>query len=147
MRANEVYMPTESLKISYVQSLVADNALAQLSARLQEDAMRPFATAKIMFDVLTAGFGNPNRKQKARAAYRSLRQGTREFSSFWAEFRRLAQDLNHSEETLIDDLSDKCHYSIQRQLATGEEDPTDLVQLAKRCQRIEQALKKADRSK
>ena len=88
--------------------------------------MRPFATANKMFHLLTAGFGNPNRKRKVRAAYRSLRQGTRKFSSFWAESRRLAQDLDHSEVTLIDDLIDKCHYSIQRQLATGEEDPTEL---------------------
>lgn len=64
-----------------------------------------------------------------------------------SEFQRLAAELDHSEETLIDDLIEKSHYKIKQQLATGEEDPTNLVQLAKRCQRIEQSLKTVTRDK
>ena len=85
-----------------------------------------------MFEVLTAAFGNANRKQEARTAYRFLSQGTPEFGFFWAEFQRLAQDLDHSKKSLIDDRIEKSHYSIQQQLAAGEEDPTNLVQLARR---------------
>ena len=80
-----------------------------------------------MFEVLTAAFGNANKKQEARANYRGLRQGDQAFSVFWAEFYRLSQDLDHSEATLIDDLIEKSHHSIQNQLATGGEDPTDLI--------------------
>ena len=94
--------------------------------------------------MLTASFGDTNRKRNARMEYRSLRQGTRDFNTFWAQFQRLAAELDHSEETLIDDLIEKCHHSIQRHLVDGEEDPTNLLQLAKRCQRIEQRLKKVD---
>ena len=61
-------------------------------------------TADEMFKVLTAAFGNANQKQEDHAAYQLLNQGTRDFSLFWAEFQRLAQDLDLSEETKISDL-------------------------------------------
>ena len=90
LRANDSYMPTKFLKMSYIQSFVADNALSQISSRIGDDATRLFSTAKEMLDVLTAGFGNPNENEEARASYRSLRQGTKEFSVFWAEFQCLS---------------------------------------------------------
>ena len=82
LQANGAHMPTEALKKSYVQSRVADNALAQLSTRLEEETTRLFATVKEMFDVLTAAFGDTNRKCDARMEYRLLRQGTRDFNTF-----------------------------------------------------------------
>ena len=36
---------------------------------------------------------------------------------------------------------------IQDKLATGEEDPTDLLRLAKHCQQIKHSIKKVSRSK
>ena len=39
-----------------------------------------------------AAFGNTNQKREDCAAYQSLNQGTRDFSSFCAEFQRLVQD-------------------------------------------------------
>lgn len=46
--------------------------------------------------------------------YRIMRQGDRDFNDFWAEFQRLAAELDHSEGTLIDDLIEKSHYTIQQ---------------------------------
>lgn len=46
--------------------------------------------------------------------------------------------------TLIDDLVHKSHHSIELQLATGDELPSSLSQLALRCQRIWQSLKDAN---
>ena len=66
---NEASMPSEMAKRIYVQSLTADNALAQLKPRLRPDATRPFATVDEMFEVLTAAFGNANQKQEYRAKY------------------------------------------------------------------------------
>ena len=147
MTANKKMMPAELLKKSYMQSRVSGNALAQLESRLPENTTRPFTMVNEMLDILTSAFGDPNRKQTARTKYRTLRQGDRDFSDFWAKFQRLAARLDHSKETLIDDLVEKCRYTIQQQLATGEEDPTSLNQLAKRCQRIELSLKKVGRNK
>ena len=112
MSANESTMPTEALKLAYIQSLTADNAFAQIKPRLGLNATRPFATASEMFEVLTAAFGNAFCKQEARIEYRSLRQGSQDFSTFWAEFQRLAAELDHLEATLIDNLIEKCNYTI-----------------------------------
>ena len=147
MSINALTMPLEEAKRGYVQSCVGGHALAQLKPRLRPNSTNPFVSADEMFKVLMAAFGNANQKQEDRAAYQLLNQGTRDFSSFWAKFQRLAQDLDLSEETKISDLIQKSHHSIQHKLATGDEKPTNLVQLARRCQRIEQALKEANCSK
>ena len=73
MSANKLSMPTETLKLAYVQSFTADNAFAQIKPRLDPNATKPFATANEMFEVLTAAFSNAFRKQEARMEYRSLR--------------------------------------------------------------------------
>ena len=112
LRANEAYMPNKFLKISYIVSLVADNALAQLRARLKDKATQLFTTAKKLLEVLTVAFENVNCKQEARLEYQSLCQGTGDFRSFWAEFQRLASELDHSKATLIEDLIKKSHHSI-----------------------------------
>lgn len=49
MQANKVYMATKQLKILYVLSLVANNALTELSVQLEKDLIRLFTTAKEMF--------------------------------------------------------------------------------------------------
>ena len=87
LQANEAHIPTGFLKKSYMQSRVADNALAQLSTYLEEEATRLFATAKEMFNVLTASFGDTNQKCNVCIEYRSLQQETRDFNTFWAQFQ------------------------------------------------------------
>ena len=71
-----------------------------------------------------------------RIQYRNLKQGDKEFTTFWAKFQRLAAELDHSKPTLIDDFINKSHYSIQIQLLTGQDLPTKLVEVARCCQRI-----------
>lgn len=146
MTANKRVILTELLKKAYVPSRVSGNALGQLEPR-HLNSTRPLATANEMLDTLTSAFADPDRKQTARTRYQTLWQGDRDFSDLWPELQRLAAELDHSEETLIDDFIEKYHYTIQQQLATGEEEPTSVIQLAKRCQRIELSLKKGCRNK
>ena len=65
-------MLTKFLKIFYIQSLIADNALLQISTRIGKDVIKPFTTFKEMLKILTAKVGNPNEKKEAGAAYRFL---------------------------------------------------------------------------
>lgn len=60
VQTNESYMPTKFLKKSYMQSHIADNALAQISIQLENNAAQLFKIAKKMLDMLTAAFGNKN---------------------------------------------------------------------------------------
>ena len=104
-------MPTEALKLVYIQSFMADNVFAQLKLRLCFTT-KLFKTASKMFKILMAVFGNANKKQEAKAKYCSLWQGIRDFSSFWTKFLRLSQQLDHLRVMLIDDLVKKSHHSI-----------------------------------
>ena len=79
--------------------------------------------------------------------YKLLQQGTQDFSTFWARFLKLSQELDYLEATLIDDLIKKCDYTIQERLATGKKNPTDLLKLAKHCQRIKFAIKNLEQNK
>ena len=75
-------MPTKTLKKSYVQSCIADHALAQLSIRLEKKTTQHFATVKEMFNVSTAAFRDANCKHNACIEYRLLRQETQDFNMF-----------------------------------------------------------------
>ena len=147
MIANEKIMLTEILRKVYMQSWVSSNALTQLEPRIRKSNSWSFATAHEILDILTSVFGDPNRKQTVHTKYQTFRQRDWEFNNFWVKFQRLAIELDHSKETLIDDFIEKCYYTIQQQLATGEKNPTSLTQLAKRCQRIELSLKKVGQNK
>lgn len=127
-----------------VQSRVGGNAMGHLAPRLRRNAVIRFTTAQQMLECLKAVYGNPNWKRNLRNKYRNLRQDDKDFNTFWAEFQRLAADLDHNEATLIDDLVHKSHHTIQLQLATGDELPTSLSALALHCQRIWQSLKNAN---
>lgn len=134
--ANADHFPTEAQRMTYVQSCVGGDAMGHLAQRLRRDAVIRFTTAQQMLDCLEAVYGDPNRKKNSRNKYRNLRQGDKDFNTFWPEFQRLAADLDHNEATLIDDLVHKSHHTIQLQLATGNKLPTGLSALALRCQRI-----------
>ena len=136
LAANDDHMPTELLKKAYVENRVGGEAMGHLEPRLQKGAMKPFLTAEEMFDQLERTYGDPNRKQTAMNDFRSLRQGSKDFNTFWAEFQRLAAELDHNEATLISELKHKLSWGMNRQLATGAEAPTDLYEFAHKCQRL-----------
>ena len=147
LAANEDHKPTELFKKAYVENRVGGEAMGHLEPRLRKNAIKPFLTAEEMFDHLERIYGDPNRKQTAMNLFRSLRQGQKDFNTFWAEFQRLAAELDHNESTLIGELKHKLNLDMRRQLATGDHEPTDLYAFAQRCQRMYQALKDVDRSK
>ena len=147
LAANDDHMPTEVLKKAYVENQVGGEAMGHLEPRLRKGAIRPFTTAEEMFDQLERIYGDPNRKRTAMNNFRSLKQGSKDFNTFWAEFQRLAAELDHNEETLIGELKYKLSWEMSRQLATGDLEPTDLYEFAQKCQRLYQSLKESDRSK
>ena len=147
LAANEDHMPTEVLKKAYVENRVGGEAMGHLEPRLRKGAIRSFVTAEEIFDQLERTYGDPNRKQNAMNSFRALKQGSKDFNTFWAEFQRLAAELEHNEATLISELKYKLSWEMSLQLATGDQAPTDLYAFAQKCQRLYQDLKDSDRSK
>lgn len=72
LHANKFYMPTMFFKMLYVQSYVADNALAQINTQLGEDTVRAFKTTEKILNMLMTVFDNKNYKQEACIEYKAL---------------------------------------------------------------------------
>ena len=132
--------------MDYIENRCDGAAMGHLAPRRRPDSPRPFSTGEEMFELLERVYGDPNRQHTAMNKFRALRMKDKEFSTFWAEFQRLAADLDHGDATLISELTYKLTPSLQRQLATGERQPTNLYEYAERCQRAYQGLKDAERN-
>jgi hypothetical protein len=94
-----------------------------------------------MLEVLERIFADPNRRMTALQEFRKLYQGNKDFNSFWAEFQRLAAEIDYSPETLIDELRNKVSAELERAIIT-ETDPVDVYALACKCQLYDQNIQK-----
>ena len=83
-----------------------------------------------MLQTLKAAFGKSNRKQNAQTIYGALRQRLRNFTYCWAEFQRLAAELDYRNKTFINYLIEMLHDHIQQQFATGDEGPNQPDQVS-----------------
>ena len=100
-----------------------------------------------MLAYLERVFGDSNRRENAENEFRALRQGGKDFNTFWAEFQRLAIELDRNEDTLISDLTSKLSYDMRSKLSAGDKRPPDLLEYSKRRQRVYQDLKNLARMK
>ena len=86
-------------------------------------------------------FRDANRLKNAENEYQNLRQSNRDFNSFWADFQRLALEIDRNKATLISNLTFKLSLEMKQQLASGDKRLTDLHEYAERCQRVYQDIK------
>lgn len=99
--ANADRYDTEFLKMAYVESRTEGNAAKHLEPRMRKDSPKPFLSSDEMLNTLEKIFDDPNRKLTALTQFRSLRQGGKDFNSFWAEFQRLAYDIDATDAYLM----------------------------------------------
>ena len=147
MAADEDLYDTPARCMVYVMNRVGGDAFGHLEPRARANAPRLWEDSDEMLAYLERVFGDPNRRANAETQFRALRQGSKNFNTFWAEFQRLSIELDRNDVTLISDLTSKLSYEMQCQLSTGDEEPTDLLKYAERCQRVAQRLKDAARRK
>ncbi|GFF97258.1 conserved hypothetical protein [Aspergillus udagawae] len=69
-----------------------------------------------ILDILERAFGDPNRMNNAHNELFSLHQTNKEFSTFFAEFQRLALEGEMPEETLSTLLEQAISYKLQSML-------------------------------
>ena len=147
MAADDDLYNTPARRMMYVMNRMGSDAFGHLEPRTRPNAPRPWKDSDEMLAYLERVFGDPNRRANAETQFRALRQGNKDFNTFWAEFQRLSIELDRNNATLISDLTSKLSYEMQRQLSTGNEKPTDLLKYAERCQRVAQRLKNTARTK
>ena len=147
MAADDDLYDTPARRMVYVMNRVGSEAFGHLEPRARVNASRPWKDSDEMLAYLERVFGDPNRRANAETQFCALRQGSKDFNTFWAEFQRLSIELDQNDATLISNLTSKLSYEMQRQLSTGDEEPTDLLKYVERCQRVAQRLKDAARTK
>ena len=140
LEANADHYPTEALKITYITTRCGGLAASNIQPRLRRDATKPFRSADELLEALERTFGDPFRKRTARNEFRTLKQGNRDFNSFWSDFQRLTADMDESEETLVEDLRHKVSVEIRAALAT-DRNTSNLFALAETCQYIDVELR------
>lgn len=143
MEADADLMPTEALRMAYVQSRVGGDAMNYLVPRMSKDSPKAFETAEEILEYLERIFGDPYGQENAENKFRNLVQGEKDFATFWADFQHLLVGLDRDERTLISDLTWKLSDETEQQLTAVDKRPTDLLQYAERCRRVYQDIKNA----
>jgi hypothetical protein len=136
LKANHDHYPTEDLRMGYVENRVGGTAIKHLAPRLRASATNPYKTSDEMLETLEKVYRDPDRRTTALQEFRKLYQGNRDFNSFWAEFQRLAAEVDYSPETLIDELRNKVSVDLEYAIIT-ETDPVDVYALARKCQQYD----------
>jgi hypothetical protein len=139
LKANKDHYPTPELQMGYVEIRVGGEAIKHLAPRLRDQATNPFTTAEEMFKTLERAFLDPNRKQTTIVEFRKLYQNSKPFHEFWAEFQRLAAEIEMPVETQQDELRLRVSRDVQTALASVF-DITDVYELAQKCMVIDNNL-------
>ena len=96
--------------MTYLRAKIDDDAMKHLMSRFKPNSIKPFETVDEIYSALEEIFDDPNRRINALKKYRRLKQVEpfKEFSAFWSEFQRLANDIEISDRLiLLKDLKDK----------------------------------------
>ena len=128
------------------QLAIGGDAVKHVRARLRPDSDKPFQTAEEVLQVLIRVYGDPNKEETVLREFSNLKQVEKykEFPTFWAEFQRLAHELDHSEKTLLSELRLKMSFQLQKALATESYRATDIHEFAKLCMHTERTWKSID---
>jgi TolA-binding protein len=99
LKANYDRFPTRLARMSYVTGRLKGRAYAQVLPHIKAGECQ-LPDYQDIINLLERAFGDPNRINNARAELFRLRQAHKDFSTFFAEFQRLALEGEMSEEAL-----------------------------------------------
>ena len=88
----------QQTRLRYSVSHLSGPAFDQVASFVQTGTIT-LPNIDSLIQILEAAFGNPNRYATAARKINSLRQGNKEFSSYYAEFQRYAADLDWNESS------------------------------------------------
>nr|CEG03375.1 unnamed protein product [Fusarium acuminatum CS5907] len=99
LKANHDRFPTPFARMAYVTGRLTGRAYAQVLPHIRAGECQ-LPDYPDIIDLLERAFGDPNRINNARAELFRLRQTHKDFSTFFAEFQRLALEGDMLEEAL-----------------------------------------------
>jgi hypothetical protein len=142
LRGNADMYPTEDLKIIYVSSRLAGDALALTNPRMNQESPHRYRQLSEIYDHLNELYSDPNKLQNARRDFGKLmlRPG-HVFQEFYARFLRLSTEGNITEQ-LKWELNEKLPAKLQESVRVYYNDPSvDIVRFAQFCTTNDQQIR------
>jgi hypothetical protein len=132
MKANADHYPTDELRMGYVLNRCEGAALAHIRPRLSEKSAHPYTKVEEMFKTLEDAFADHNKRRDFIKAYNRCYQGKQAFRTFWAEFQRLATELEMDTERMKEDLLLRVNAELAAGIAMLDTDGMTIYQIADR---------------
>lgn len=126
----------DQAKLRLAISCLTGEALDQVQPYILDDRINLNTLADLL-TILDTAFGNPNRVAEAEAKLATIQQGTRDFSSYYAEFQRYAAEVNWDEPSRMAALKRGLAYRLKNDLVTVLNVPTNFAAFATLCNQFD----------
>ena len=131
--------PDEQKKMAYTIGRLEGPAFNQLLPYVHPSGVN-LEDTKALIEVLETAFGDPDRVGSAERALETLRQGNRDFATYYAEFSRLIADVNWNSGTAIRHALRRGLSLELRQDLVHHDLPESLNEFVRLCQKLDNRL-------
>jgi hypothetical protein len=133
-------------QLRYAVSVLGGDALNQIIPFMRDDKI-DLPDLKALIDILERAFGDPDRAATAARKLYALKQGHREFSTYYAEFARYAADVDWNEPAKLSVLKNGLSYDLKQDLIPLPEEPQTIEALVAVCQKLDNRRRALENSK
>jgi hypothetical protein len=131
--------PTPALRMGYAFNRLEGRAQAQVLPFVQNGAFQLNDSDDII-RILEAAFGDPDPAATARTKLHGMKQGKKEFATYFAEFQILVSKLNWDEHAKLDALKEGVSMELRRQLL-GRTQGLTFDQCVGLCQQLDSEIR------
>lgn len=136
LRLYTATFPDEQSKLRAAVLCLTGDAMDQARIYIQDERVN-LANLAAFITVMENAFGNPNRVAEAEHKLRTITQGTRDFSTYHAEFQRYASEVTWDEASLWSHLRNGLTYELKRLLITVRPPPANMTDFITTCHDID----------
>jgi hypothetical protein len=137
IRVNYDRYPTPAARLAYVSSRLSGPAYSQILPYINLDGTCRLSDYPDILTILERAYGDPNRVNNARTELLQLRQKNQEFSTFFAEFQRLALEGELADDALSTILDNAISRELRGMLMHNPPVSRELNLFAKHLQDLE----------
>jgi hypothetical protein len=124
--------PTPTIRMAYTFNRLQGRAQAQVLPFIKGETIE-LKDAEEIIRILQNAFGDPDPVATARAKLANLKQGKKEFNTYFAEFQMLVSKLNWNEDAKLDALREGMSHDLRR-LLLGRTKKLTFDELVALCQ-------------